>query len=141
MQAFCSFIMFLGRLMIGAIFLWSGINKVLAYETYAKYMKSNDALTQFLGSQGMEYIPFLLVGAAIIEIVGALSLILGWKARWGALLLFLYLIPVTYFFHQFWVVDGLAKEMQMINFFKNLAIMGGLLYVVSAGSGSCATKE
>lgn len=141
MQTFCSFLMFLGRLMIGAIFLWSGISKALNYEGFAKYVKSNDALSQFLGSQGVEYLAFLLVGAALIEIVGGLSLIIGWKARWGAALLFLFLIPVTFFFHQFWALDGAARELQMIAFFKNLAIMGGLLYVVSAGSGSCTTKE
>ena len=60
---------------------------------------------------------------------------LGFKARLGGWALVLYLIPVSHIFHNFWAFTGAEQQMQMINFLKNLAIMGGLLLVALRGAG------
>ena len=62
-------------------------------------------------------------------------LISGWQARWGATALFLWLIPVTFVFHAYWGLPADQVQMQFILFQKNLAVMGGLLYVIAFGSG------
>lgn len=121
----CSFCFFLGRLFISAIFILSGIGKFFNF----------DATAQYMASQGMTMIPFFLIGAALIEIVGGLSLLLGCRARIGALLLLLYLIPTTIIFHNFWMLEGAAREAQIIEFMKNLAIFGGLWYIIGGGPG------
>jgi putative oxidoreductase len=136
MYGFSSFLMLLGRFGLATIFLLSGIGKFLDYDNVAGFMASKE----------LGYIPVLLICAALIEIAGALGLIVGLKTRWVAALLFLYLIPVTILIHNFWQADAAAFEMQRINFLKNLAIMGGLLYVVANGAGrfamdSCCKKE
>jgi putative oxidoreductase len=88
-----------------------------------------------MATKGMPLIPLFLVGAIVCELVGGLSLLLGYRARLGALLLFLYLIPTTLVFHAFWQYEGMQHKMQLINFMKNLAIMGGLAVVMGFGSG------
>jgi len=68
-----------------------------------------------------------------MEIVGALSIILGYKARIGALLIIIFLIPVTFIFHQFWTIqDQMAKQIDMIDFFKNISMLSSLRGVFTA---------
>ena len=72
---------------------------------------------------------------------GGLSVLTGFKARWGALALVLFLVPVTAIFHNFWTLQGMEQQMQMIHFMKNLAIMGGLLSIVARGAGLASVDE
>lgn len=121
-----SFLMLLGRLALATIFILAGVGKFMNTEATAAYMTS----------KGITMVPFFLYAAAVIEILGGLSLILGLKTRWGAIILLLFLIPTTLIFHNFWNVGPLAMEVEMINFLKNLAIFGGLLYVLANGPGA-----
>lgn len=115
----------LGRILLSVIFLWSGFGKITGFAGTAGYM----------ASKGLPMVEVLLVLSIVIEIGGALMIILGWKARLAAAALFLWMIPVTLVFHNFWAMPPDQVQMQMINFFKNLAIMGGLLMVLGCGSG------
>ena len=132
-----SFAIFLARICISAIFILSGIGKFMMFEATSKYMQA----------AGLPYVPYLLVAAAVVELIGGMTILLGWKARIGAALLVLYLIPVTYFFHNFMLVEPALAQLQLVQFLKNLAIFGGLLYVVVCGpggwsfDGSCCSKE
>jgi putative oxidoreductase len=121
----------LGRLMLAIIFLVSGLAKIADFGGSLQYMVQH----------GMPLPELLLVGAIIVEIVGGLSLLLGYQTRWGAVLLALFLIPVTLVFHAFWQYTGMEATMQMANFLKNVAIMGGLVYVASFGPGAIALDE
>ncbi len=103
-----------GRVLVSVIFVLSGLSKIVDWN-------SN---TQYMVSAGLPMIPLLLIAAIITEVAGGLSVLLGWKARWGALLLFLYLIPVTLIFHNFWAYSGIEMQTQLVNFLKNLSIMG-----------------
>lgn len=114
-----------GRLFLAYIFLLSGFGKIGKFAGTAAYM----------AGKGLPISEVLLVATIIIEIGGGLMLVLGWKARWGALAIFLWLIPVTLIFHGYWAVEPEQMRTQMIQFNKNLAIMGGMLYVMVAGSG------
>lgn len=74
--------------------------------------------------------------SGVVELLGALSILLGFKAKWGAWLIVLFLIPVTITLHQFWAIeDPLAQRMEMVNFMKNLALMGSALLIAYFGSG------
>lgn len=129
MQCLYSFLTLIGRVCISVIFILSGIGKFMDYHSTAAYM----------AAQGMTMIPFFLYAAAIIEVVLGLALLVGWKTRWTALILALYLIPVTLVMHNFWAVeDAAGRTLQMINFLKNVAIFGGLLFIAGSGAGGCA---
>jgi putative oxidoreductase len=83
----------------------------------------------------MPMVEVLLVATIAIELVGGLMLVVGWKARWAALAIFLFIIPATLIFHAFWAVPQEQVMMQTIQFQKNLAIMGGMLFVAFMGPG------
>jgi putative oxidoreductase len=85
-------------------------------------------------THGMPAVPLLLGLATLAEIVCGLALLLGFQTRAASLLLFLYLIPTTLIFHNFWAEQRPEQQKQMINFLKNLAIMGGLLKFAAEGA-------
>lgn len=114
-----------GRILLASIFIWSGLDKIGNFAGTAGYM----------AGQGIPLAEAALVLSIIIEVGGGLMLIFGWQARWAALAILLWLIPVTLIFHNFWAVEAAQKQMQMIHFYKNLGIMGGMLYVMAFGAG------
>jgi putative oxidoreductase len=115
----------LGRICLTVIFISSGFNKILNWSGTAGYMSM----------KGMPLVPLFLFGAIVFEIVGGLSVMLGFKARLGAVLLFVFMIPTTLIFHAFWAAPEAQQQMEMIMFMKNLSIMGGLLLIIGMGSG------
>lgn len=78
--------------------------------------------------------PFLLITATLFEMLGGLSILLGFKEKLGATLLILFLIPATILIHQFWFIEGMAREVQITHFLKNLAILGGLFMIILQGT-------
>lgn len=116
----------IGRILVAAIFLWSGIGKISGFAGTAGYM----------ASKGLPMAEVLLVITIIVEIGAALMIIVGYKARLGALALLLWMIPVTLIFHAFWAVPADQVQMQMINFFKNLGLMGAMLLIIGFGPGA-----
>jgi len=116
----------IGRVLLALIFIISGYNKIGGFEQTAAMM----------ASKGLPIAQVLLVLTIIIELGGGLMLLLGWRARWAALAIFLWLIPTTLIFHAFWGLDPAQVQMQQTQFMKNLAIMGGMMYVIAFGPGS-----
>ena len=115
----------LGRCLLGLIFILSGSGKLMDFAATAGYM----------ASKGLPLPELLLIPTILIELGGGLLLVLGYQTRWAALALFLFVIPTTLIFHNFWTVAADQVHNQQIHFEKNLAIMGGLLYVVFTGAG------
>lgn len=114
------------RVLIAQIFLISGVMKVLDPAGTAAQM----------ASRGMFWVPLFLWAAVAVELGGGLSLLLGFKTRLAALMLFLFLIPVTFTFHNFWTyADPTEQKVNMLFFMHNFTLMGGLLYVMTAGPG------
>ena len=111
----------IGRVLLGLIFLMSAINKIADPQGTQLYMRT-------MGMTSMTTLFY--IGAVAIELAGSLSLLLGYRAKAGGWLLFLFLIPTTLIFH-----TQLADQNQLIHFLKNLSIMGGLLYVAQFGAG------
>ncbi len=121
-----SLAMFAGRIFLALIFVVSGIGKITGYAGTASYM----------ASKGLPMVDILLPLTILVELGGGLLLALGWKARWAAAALLLFLIPTTLIFHQFWGIDPKLAQMQKIHFLKNVAIMGGMLMVLATGAGA-----
>src|SRR5207249_12192011 len=113
----------LGRILLSVIFIMSGFGKITGWSTTAGYM----------ASKGMPLVPFFLAGGILVELAAGLSVLLGFRARFGAAALFLYLIATSLIFHNFWAYSGMEQQMQMINFMKNVATLGGLAMVVAFG--------
>lgn len=117
----------LGRILLGVLFLVPGIMKIMGFAGTVAYAEAF----------GVPFATVAVVLAIIIEIVGGALLILGIWTRFASWILFLFLIPVTLYFH-----TGFADDpTQMTQFLKNLGIMGGLLYVSVYGAQKCAVKK
>jgi putative oxidoreductase len=109
-----------GRVLISTIFILSGLSKLAAPAMTIGYIQS----------AGLP-LPSLAFGiATIIEIVGGIALLIGYRTRITAGVLFVFALMTAAFFH-----NHLADQNQFIHFFKNIAIAGGLLHVVAFGGG------
>jgi putative oxidoreductase len=110
----------IGRILLVLIFLNSGIGKIGKFDMAAQYM------ARF----GISYANLFLLGAIVFELLGSLTVILGYYARLGALLLILFLIPTTILFH-----TNFADPLQLVQFMKNLSMLGGCLVLLGMGPG------
>jgi len=89
----------------------------------------------------LPWITTILILGTAVELIGGLLILLGIRVRFGAFLLIIFLIPTTLFFHQFWFLDGMRRDLQVVMFLKNVAIVGGLLYVLACGTGSRGSNQ
>lgn len=108
----------IGRVALSAIFLLSAYGKITNWHGTEQYM---------VGKMPPALVPFLLAISFVLELGGALLLLSGFKPRIGAVMLIIFLLPVTLIMHNFWAADPASKQMQTMNFIKNMAIVGGLL--------------
>ena len=111
-----------GRLFVAIIFLASAFGKITNF----------DGTLQFMDSHGMPAANLLCVGAILVEALGAVALILGYKTRWGAAALAAFLVAATWIFH--------TAPDQRIQLLKNLAILGGLLNLIAQGPGNISLE-
>ena len=119
---------FLARLMIAAIFLASAIgNKIPQFQATANYMQT----------EGVPNPKLALFGAIGLLLLGGLSVVAGAWTRIGSLFLLVFLAAATFYFHDFWrFADPTQRQLQTIQFMKNLAIGGGLLALIAYGGGA-----
>ena len=116
-------VVFLGRLFFVLMFLMAGFTH-LSKNTIG-----------FAASQGVPMASFLVPASGILALVGGLSVLLGYRAKFGAWLIVLFLIGVTPM-HKFWgIADPMMHQMQMAQFLKNIAMLGGALLITQFGSG------
>ncbi len=120
-----------GRLLMAAIFLIAGIRKALMYAGTVGYFTK-------LGFPMPEVFTVLAIA---IEIGAAILLIVGWRTRWAAWLLALFVVIATFMAHRFWEFDAAQQANQMNHFLKNLAIIGGLMFVAAFGPGSASVDK
>jgi putative oxidoreductase len=119
-----SVIPLLGRVLLSAMFLLSGAGKPVGFY----------GLSGLIASVGLPVPHLLALGAMAVDLIGGLMLLLGWKTRWAAAALLIF-TGVTLLFHEFWSAPPGQIQDQMIEFMKNITIMGGFLYVIAFGAG------
>lgn len=118
------FVVLPGRILYALIFILSGFSHFKS-ETIA-----------YAAGKGLIMPGFFVPAAGVIAIAGGLSILLGFKAKWGAWLIVLFLVPVTLVMHAFWnISDPMARMMQMSMFMKNLSMLGGALLIAYFGAG------
>jgi len=118
-----------GRVLLCVIFLMSGAGHAMDFQHTAE---------AYLAPRGLSPpLPQVLLAGAIAFLgLGSLLVVAGFQARIGALLLFLFLAAVTPLFHDFWnYADQAARQAQMINFLKNVALAGAMLMIMANGPG------
>lgn len=116
---------FVGRILLAILFIVAGAGKITGFDGTLGYMQAYN----------MPMPQVLAVIAIIIELGGGIMIAIGWKARIAAAAIFIFVLVASFVFHVFWAVPADQVQLQSTMFMKNLAIMGGMLYIVVHGSG------
>ena len=96
----------------------------------------SSATIEHAAAHGVPVATVLVPAAGLLALVGGVSVLLGYRARFGAFLLVLFLVPVTLVMHRFWgIADPQLAEIQRIMFLKNLSMIGGALLLMYHGPG------
>ena len=114
-----------GRILLVLMFITSGFGKVTGFEGTVGYITS-------------KHLPMPQVAAIIAilcELGAGILVLIGFKARWAAIVLAIFTVAAGILFHDFWNADAASKMMQQINFWKNISIAGGFLMVFAFGPG------
>jgi len=115
----------LGRMLLVILFFISGFGKIPGYEGTAAY----------IASKGLPMPQVLAAISIVIELGGAIAIAIGWKTRFAAAVLALFMIVITPAFHKFWGIPPDEAAMQQIHFMKNVSILGGFLLLFAFGPG------
>ena len=118
-------VLLLGRILIALLFVPSGFGKIGGFEGTAGY----------IAQVGLPMPQMMAVGAIVVESGVGLAFLIGWKARWAALILAVFTLVAACIFHNFWSAPEAQMAMQKVHFLKNLAIGGGLLFAFVFGPG------
>ena len=117
-----------GRIFLGALFVVAGYGKLTGFAAFAGYLAK-------LGFPAPEAMAVL---AILFELGGGILLIIGWQTRWVAWALIVFVAVATFAAHRFWDFDAAQRTMQMTQFLKNLAIVGGFMLLAVHGPGRYA---
>ncbi|MBT0569731.1 DoxX family protein [Curvibacter sp. CHRR-16] len=115
-----------GRVLLALLFLPAGISKLAGFSGTVGY----------IASAGL---PLPAVGAVLaltVEILGSVALVTGFGTRIAAVVLALFTLAASFFFHPFWAVPADQAFVVQLLFFKNIAIAGGLLVLAAQGAGA-----
>ena len=140
MPAFVTF----GRVLFAVLFIVSGASKLLDLTTTADVIAAkitipaalNDYTAQLVSMTGMETKQMLAIAAGAIELICGLAIALNFGARFFALILVLFVVGATFYFHDFWNQTGADAKNNMIHALKNLSLVGALFIIAGIGRRS-----
>jgi len=108
----------IGRIIVGVYYLFNAAN----------HFNQIDMMTGYAGSKGVPAPKLAVGGSGLLLLVGGLSILLGYQPLIGVIAIILFLLPVTFMMHNFWAVeDPQMKMAEMVNFMKNMALIGSAL--------------
>lgn len=143
MPAFITF----GRVLFAVLFIASGATKLFDIAATATVIGDKVVMPAMLATYtapyaaqletltGMEMKQMLAIAAGVVELIGGLMVALNFGARFFALVLVLFTILATFYFHDFWNQTGPDAKNNMIHALKNLSIIGGLFVIAGIGRG------
>ena len=115
----------IGRVLIVALFLPAGIDKLTGFSGTVGYFSSLGMPAPSLG----------VVVAIVVEIIGGLTLLVGYRTRIAAVVLAVFTLAASVAGHAYWAASADQAFVQQLLFFKNIAVVGGLLILAAAGAG------
>ena len=122
----------LGRIFLGIIFIYEGLDKLFFYT------QNKTTMIEY----GITFLPdFFLITTIAILFIGAFLLVIGYYTRVGAFLLMLYWIPFTLIVYSFWNDAPDLQRVNALDFMRNLAILGGLFVLLANGSGEYSVRR
>ncbi len=116
---------FIGRVLFVLLFLPAGIGKITGFAGTVGY----------INSVGLPAPELATVVALLVEILGSLCLLAGYQTRIASIVLAVFTLVATFFFHNYWAAPADQAFVAQLLFFKNIAVIGGLLILAAQGAG------
>jgi len=116
---------FIGRVLFVLLFLPAGIGKITGFAGTVGY----------INSVGLPAPELATVLALLVEILGSLCLLAGYQTRIASIVLAVFTLVATFFFHNYWAAPADQAFVAQLLFFKNIAVIGGLLILAAQGAG------
>lgn len=121
-----------GRAMYSLMFIMYGVS----------HFTKLDMLTQYAAGTGVPAPKFAVVLTGVMILAGGLGVLLGYWAKLGAAIIFLFLIPTSLAMHAFWTIEDPAEAMpEMAQFFKNISMAGAALLIIYFGPGPRSLEQ
>ena len=124
-DSYKSSVSLIGRVLLALMFIQAGYGKLVGIEGTASY----------IASVGLPFPALLAVLAGVVELVGGIALVVGFKVRWAGLALALFTLAASVLFHPYWSAPAGQQMIPQLLFMKNLSVIGGLLLVSALGAG------
>ncbi len=128
MERYKNGFLLLGRILFSMIFAFGAM----------EHLGKVNAMAAYAASAGVPFPKLAIIVTGLMLLVGSVSILLGWKISYGAIILILFLVPVTYQVHflgMLHATDPGVKQMQMLNLLKNIGLIGGAIYIGFLGAG------
>jgi putative oxidoreductase len=110
-----------GRLVVGGLYTWAGIQNLLKLDAQAGYA----------AFKGVPFAPIAVACASLLILAGGLSILSGIRPRLGIAAVVLFLLPVTLMMHNFWTMEGMQRVSEMYHFQGNILLIGSALLLVA----------
>ena len=125
-------LLLMGRLLIGLYFILPGVQKITQFDTMSQYMEKHN----------VPMVSLLLIVTIVLQIVGGLAIIVGYKGKLAAFILAGLTLMISIYMHNFWnLPEGGDVSHETQNFVKNMAIMAGLLILAARGTGQFSIEK
>jgi uncharacterized membrane protein YphA (DoxX/SURF4 family) len=138
----------LGRVLFAVLFIFSGASKLLDLAATTQMVADKIVIPEVLtayssqleGMTGMPMAQMLAIAAAAIELICGLAIALNFGARFFAIILIIFVITATFYYHDFWNQTGADQKNNMIHALKNLSLVGALFIIAGIGRGPRANE-
>lgn len=125
----------IGRVLISAVFIVFGYIQFTHIGTYI----ANPAVIKVAAMTGGILSPTVIAYlVAAIDLFGGILILVGYQTRWAAIVLIVFVVLTLLLVHTFWTMEGPARAANQAHFYKNLGLIGGLLFLITLGSGRCS---
>jgi putative oxidoreductase len=124
-----------GRVLLSVVFIVFGY---LQFTNIGNYI-GNPAIVKVAALTGGVVSPTIIAYlVAAIDLIGGILILVGYQTRWAAIVLIVFVVLTLLLAHTFWTMEGPARAANQAHFYKNLAIIAALLFLINAGPGTCS---
>jgi putative oxidoreductase len=128
----------IGRVLISAVFIVFGY---IQFTNIGNYI-AHPAVVKVAAMSGGIIAPAVIAYlVATIDLIGGILILVGYQTRWTSIVLIVFVALTCVLVHNFWTMEGPARAANQGNFYKNLALIAGLLFLINHGPGRCSLEH
>jgi putative oxidoreductase len=127
----------ISRVLISAVFIVFGY---IQFTHIGNYI-ANPTVIKVAGWTGILTPTIIAYMVATIDLFGGILILVGYQTRWASIVLIVFVALTCILVHNFWSMEGPARAANQANFYKNLALIGGLLLIYVQGPGTCSLQH